>query len=234
MSQVGNKGRAPDEMRCTATSQRSGERCKAWRLVGLTVCRFHGGANKPAIAKREKAKLMIKTHAKATAFAVRLAAADGATVDPLEHLATCLAEASGYKQFWANMVGGLNEAAEREAAAHGTLRGELSYSAPTDELDELAVSTPERLLGLNRHGEAMIHPFVEQFNLALDRHAKFAKMAADAGVSERRVQIAEAQGQIIARVIRGVALELERVLGVKILGHPEFGGIVRRQLESGG
>ena len=35
------------DIRCTATSQRSGERCQAFRMKGWDVCRFHGANSHP-------------------------------------------------------------------------------------------------------------------------------------------------------------------------------------------
>jgi hypothetical protein len=43
-------GKAPEEQQCTATSKRSGERCKAWAVGGSTVCRMHGGKSPRGVA----------------------------------------------------------------------------------------------------------------------------------------------------------------------------------------
>jgi hypothetical protein len=53
----------------------------------------------------------------------------------------------------------------------------------------------------------------------LDRAAKLAKTALDAGVQERQVRLAEAQGRLVAQVIREV---------LRALGHnPHDPGVVR-------
>lgn len=56
-------GRIPpptDAERCIAV--RHGERCKNYKMTGLTVCRHHGGGSRAAKAKSEKAKLVTQMH----------------------------------------------------------------------------------------------------------------------------------------------------------------------------
>jgi hypothetical protein len=60
---------------CTATSKRSGERCRAWAIAGAKTCRTHGSATKRA---RNKAALR-RADAKA------LAALQALEVRPLDH-----------------------------------------------------------------------------------------------------------------------------------------------------
>lgn len=54
--------------------------------------------------------------------------------------------------------------------------------------------------------------------------AQVSKMALDAGVAERQVRIAEAQGQMLAEAIRGILEE------IGVWGKPEVPRIVRRHL----
>jgi hypothetical protein len=44
-------------------------------------------------------------------------------------------------------------------------------------------------------GELVIHPYVRQYERALDREAKYAGMCLDAGVSERQQQLVEMLGE---------------------------------------
>ena len=46
-----------------------------------------------------------------------------------------------------------------------------------------------------------VHPYVRLWNEERDRLAKVAKMAIDAGVAERQVKIAEAEGQEVYRIV---------------------------------
>lgn len=67
--------------------------------------------------------------------------------------------------------------------------------------------------------------WVDMYWTAHDRLVKVAAATLKAGVEERRVKIAEEQGQIIADAIRGMLADL----GVEIT--PEVRGVVRRHLE---
>jgi hypothetical protein len=60
---------------------------------------------------------------------------------------------------------------------------------------------------------------------SMDRLVTYSKIALAAGVEERRVRLAEQQGQLIAEVIRGVLT----ALGVD--QHPEAPRVVRRHLQ---
>ena len=62
---------------------------------------------------------------------------------------------------------------------------------------ESAVILEKRLLG-----------FQAVYGEWIDRSAKHAKLALDAGVEERKVRIAEQQGELIAQVIRSILGDL--------------------------
>jgi hypothetical protein len=202
-------------------------------MLGLTVCRFHGGGA-PHVKAAGKRRVVVETakvraKEKALAYASRMIAAEGLeNVDPAQKLVETLLQWDALSNYWGEMCAAL-DVASAEKIGQG-LRGELKYSAPTDELDELAVGTNDHLLGFNRHGEAAIHPFVLEYKDALRERAKVAKMCLDAGIAERRVKLAEAQGKLIANVIRGLVAEIEKMLGQPISSRPEFAPMVRRQL----
>ena len=219
---------SPDENRCIHKANATGERCRRKATKGTTVCCVHGARApqvKRAIAKKQAQEAALK-------YASGVMKRQGVDMDPAQHLVGALYEAQGMKAYFGAFVARLDE--ESQAQAKGGLRGVLQYSLPDDELDELAVSSNEMLLGFNRHGEAQIHPFVEQFNLWFDKHLKAADMCLKAGIAERKVKLAEEQGQIMVRIIRGMALELERTLGTPILSRPDFPAMVRRHLALGG
>lgn len=50
--------------------------------------------------------------------------------------------------------------------------------------------------------EARVHILVGLYNDERDRMVRYAKLCLDAGVDERRVRLAEAQGQLLARVVQ--------------------------------
>lgn len=79
------------------------------------------------------------------------------------------------------------------------------------------------LLGENRHGEQMIHPYVDERNKAATRWARTSKYALDAGVSQKRVEIEQQRAEMMATALRATlaALGLDAATqqrGLSILG----------------
>jgi hypothetical protein len=190
-----------DKRRCTATAKRSGERCRRAAIVGGTVCSFHGGKAPQVSRAAEVRAAKLAAHAEAE----RMVARAGVGADPVEHLVESLYRAAALVEVWGSMVAAIDQRAEEEAAEHGEIRGGLSYvEADSDSRDELAVRPRDRLLALNYRGEAAIHPYVREYQDALERQAKFAKLCIDAGVAERQVRLAENYAQLMADVFRRV------------------------------
>jgi hypothetical protein len=177
--------------KCTAKSKQTGKRCGQYPVPGAKVCRFHGG-KAPQV---EKAAEIRAAKQQAHAAAERMVALAGVDADPIEHLLESLHRAAQLVQVWGSMVAAIDAAAEAEAK---DIRGSLGYTENDDEdsHDELNVVSLDRIVTLNRHGEAQIHPFVEEYDKWVERRAKFAKLCIDAGVAERQVELAEQQVEI--------------------------------------
>lgn len=178
--------------------------CESWPVKGTPVCRMHGGSAKQV--KRAAAVRAAKVEA--IAEAERMVARAGVEADPLEHLLESLYRAAALVEVWGRMVADIDAQAAREMGEN--VRGELGYVEVDDEdsHDVLRVEAKDRLMGLNHKGEASVHPYVIEYNQALDRRAKFAKMCLDAGVAERQIKLAEEQAQMIASVINGILSDL--------------------------
>lgn len=188
-------------MKCQAR-KRDGTPCQAWAIKGTTVCRVHGG-RAPQVKRAAARNLALKR-------AERMVELSGVDMDPIQHLLDCLHRAATLVHVWGIMVAALDAAGEDEAEADDRLRGELRYAeAPEDSYDVLSVSSNERLLGFNYRGEATIHPFVAEYNQALERRAKFAKMCLDAGVSERQIQLAERIGEQLSGLFERTVSAIE-------------------------
>lgn len=101
--------------------------------------------------------------------------------------------------------------------------GEVSYF--TDQLQKLEehelIERPEtsvheagegekgsKDLRTETKGPAQLHLLIRERQRAVDRLAKTAKMALDAGVAERQVALAERQGDMIAHVLQAVLTRL--------------------------
>jgi hypothetical protein len=96
---------------CTATSKRSGERCRRSPVEGSTVCATHGGSARQV---KEAGK-----QREALAVAQRMVQRAGVDVDPIEHLLDSLHLASQLVRVWGTMVAAIDEAAERRPAGVG-------------------------------------------------------------------------------------------------------------------
>lgn len=114
---------ADDPRRCQAKSKRSQEQCKAWAIVGLTVCRMHG-ANADARAAAQKrqdrafAEKALRTYGEPVA------------VDPLDALLAELHRTAGHVAWLALLIGDLEHGVNDE----GRLRSGLKqYNAETGE-----------------------------------------------------------------------------------------------------
>lgn len=209
---------------CAATT-RSGKPCSNPPVTGATVCRMHGGSAPQVKSAAKHRAAVMEAHAEAE----RMVARAGVEADPIEHLMDSLYRVAALADVYGRMVAELDEGAQRDMAeTDRDTRGELGYHLLRDEdghEDGVSVASGDRLLGLDRHGAAQLHPFVVEYHRLLEQRAKLAKLAIDAGVQERQVQIAEQVGQTIARVIEGTLADL----GVEQT--PEVGRVVRRHLE---
>lgn len=187
---------------CVAKSKRSGERCKGQAVTGALVCRMHGGAA-PQVKQGAVRRLAI-------AEAQRLVATDGSDMSPLDYLVDSLRRAFQWMRVWGVMVADLDDHADLQSRERDALRGALHYEhAERNQQGEiLTVTTSETLLGFNFRGEASIHPFVEQYERAMERVAKFAKLAIDAGIDEARLQLEASQVEVAVRAFEAMLTEL--------------------------
>ena len=215
----------PVESRCPTIIKETGEQCKNAAVYGLTHCRAHSTRTHRAAGRRRTAK------AKALIYTSRMIRTGGLTASPEEHLIDTLVRADALVIYWGELIARMDEVGHaRTLAGADRFRGELRYSLPTDELDELSVSSEEPLLGFNRHGDAAVHPFVEEYNKALKLKMTAAKLCLDAGIAERQIRVKEEQGRMLAGAVRGITAALEQRLGVQIAAQEWYPALVREQL----
>jgi hypothetical protein len=210
-----------DERRCTATAKRSGQRCRRAAIVGGTVCSFHGGKAPQVRQAAEVRTAKLAAHAEAE----RMVARAGVAAHPVEHLLESLHRVAALVEVWGAMVATLDERGGLEARKGGGLRGEMGVVIEERRGGyKMQVRSKDRLLALDRHGMAQLHPFYREYRDVLELRAKLAKLCLDAGVAERQVRLAEEQAQLLAEVITGVFenLGIERT--------PEVLGAVARRL----
>jgi hypothetical protein len=94
--------------------------------------------------------------------------------------------------------------------------GEVAYTTMKIEQLEEATERPQtdseksgaEHVSEHKEGPTDLHLWIRVRQQCMERLAKFSKMALDANISERQVQIAEGQGSQLAVVLQGIFTEL--------------------------
>lgn len=195
--------------RCTATSKSTGERCKKYPLRGQTVCKYHGGNN--AVSKAAGERRIRKREALAQAN--RLVQRDGVDMDPIDHLLDSLYRAAQMVRVYGIMCAEIDDSADEELSDDKT-RGELGYHVVTEEVGEgreierFLVQSKDKLLTLNKHSEAQLHPFLVAYAEANRDRAKFAKMCIDAGIAKMQMELVERQVDMAQEALEATIVEM--------------------------
>lgn len=173
--------------RCSAHRKYDGKPCTQRKMKGQGVCKTHGGMakqNRVAGARRVAEEAAVKAVA---LFGARR------DVHPADALIELVQWTAGEVEYWRERVRVLAAEDER-ALTWGKTKvvDKGSGEAPgVDETEEAGPSVAYRML-----------------TSAQDRLASYCVAALKAGVEERRVQLAEAQGQQVAGAIRAILAEL--------------------------
>ncbi|QXT62744.1 hypothetical protein [Tessaracoccus palaemonis] len=180
---------------CTATAKSTGAPCRNHALPGLTVCRIHGGATKAAKAKQKRELERTRAANLATRFGVPI------DTTPQQALLDEVQRAAGMVAYYGAKVQAL-EADNPDTLVYGTTRQEARTGAE---------------YGTTRVDEATPNMWLTLWNDERDRLVRVSAAAIKAGIEERRVQLAEQQGQLIASVIRRVLDRLHLTQAQQIL-----------------
>lgn len=168
--------------RCTATSTRSGARCRQRPISGGTVCVTHGG-RAPQVRAAATARL-----------AAAAAAADVATygarrdIDPAEALLEEVQWSAGHVAWLRARV------------------GELDAKALAMGVAEQRVSADGSKVVVIR---AQANVWVDLYERERRHLVAVCAAALRAGIEDRTVRLAERQGELLAVVIRGVLTDLD-------------------------
>lgn len=206
-------GDPKEPRKCRATSKSTGKQCRRNALDGAVVCDLHGG-KAPQVKAAAERRLQAEEARRACD---RLGVA--VEVDPGEALMQELWETAGNVAFYRELVQQLPTHPEAD-----------EYVAPEGDGDGHWERGESGVYGRTYHvsgiptGEAKPNVLVVLYNEERKHLAAVATAALKAGVEERRVQMAEQQGQLLAQVIKGVLTELG------VMDRPEVPAIVRRHL----
>ena len=176
--------RGDHERRCTAKT-RAGTQCKLWALKGLNVCKYHGGAPKSVrevgLKRHAKQQAMKKLAKQNALFAAKVEDADPGT-----QLLELVRWTAGEVMFWREEVRALAEEKPDRLTWGVTKETHLG---------------PESAAGLPVAYQAL--------TAAQDRLAHYCSVTLKAGVEERRVRLAEQQGDLVVTVIQRILEALD-------------------------
>lgn len=164
--------------------KRDGAQCKQWALVGQRVCKFHGGRHSLA----EKAKAQIQHDRMMRTYLGQLKIETGA--DPAHVIMEEIARTHAVVLWLEDQVAQLR----------------------SDELiwvrDEETESTVAGQAGTITRHQHRLNVWVESLQKERAHLVRTCQVAIQAGLAERQIRVAEAQGALVATVIRGVLGEL--------------------------
>jgi hypothetical protein len=132
-------------------------------------------------------------------------------LDPEEALLECIRIAGGEVRYASERIAELRP---EEAV------GPVVTTRPLKE--EKGAESPE--YRIEEHGAPAVHIWIEVRHRAMDRLVNYTKIAIAAGLEERRVRVAEQQGELLAKAVQGILKELG------VADDPKAPEIVRRHL----
>ena len=184
--------------KCKATAKSTGQRCQAWAMAGSEVCRVHGGR-----APQVKAAAKRRLAEQAAQQAVRTL---GLPVDisPTEALLEEVRWTAGHVAWLRSRV---QELAEEPTHRHVSYDGEDEELLETPRRGALTWGTTKVKTGGDDAGttqEAKPSVWYELYTRERTHLIKVCDAAIRAGVEERRVRLAEQQGDLLALAIRQI------------------------------
>jgi hypothetical protein len=165
---------------CTATSKQSGERCRRAPIKGGTVCKIHGGGSSrvQAAADRRLAEVEMQDAVKTLGLPV--------DIDPAKALLDEIHWCAGHVAW---------------------LRGKVQEISDAD----LVWGASDHQHGYNDKGgvdmktdKAGPNAWLELYNQERDRFHRVCALALRSGIEERRVKLAEQQGDLVAAVVNRI------------------------------
>ena len=187
---------------CTATSKQSGERCRRAPIKGGTVCKIHGGGSGKvqAAADRRLAEVEMQDAVKTLGLPV--------DIDPAKALLDEIAYTYGHVQWLRAKV--------QELGSDELVWGKVQTDAGIGPQGPVDTTTEKS--GPN--------VWYQMYLTEREHLVKVTSAALRAGIEERRVKLAEQQGDLVAAVVNRIlaALNLtpEQAAMVPIIVPREF------------
>lgn len=183
------------EWRVTCKAHRSdGHFCTKFPIKGGVVCGTHGGQT-PRVREAAQRRWSEWETLRKVTRGLTSAGFDLRNVDPIEELLWAVAVSSQAVKWLAYQI------AELKTPDPNVTDSEIEDLEGIDDEGNPVMVRRDQLYTMREDGSGSIHPLWTQWNLERSKHAKFAKMAVDAGVSERMVRIAEAQSEMVVETL---------------------------------
>lgn len=178
------------DRQCTATSKRSGERCKKWAIKGAKTCLAHGSGSKKARAAAAR-RVEEEKAARQAQKAVELLGIQR-DISPSEALLEEVRWTAGHVDWLRDRVKEL----EREQLVWGKTKEKTATGGEDAgfDVEVTEASVPSVWYSLYEKERAHL--------------VAVCSAALRAGVEERRVRLAESQGEQVAAVIRAILDDL--------------------------
>lgn len=188
---------------------------------GIGRCKFHGG-------RAPRAQL-----AGVVELARRQAVIMGTPLEisPHDAILQCIHIAAGEVQYASERITELDadEAIVQSVTVLERPRkffggAEAPSGDEAEEEHEDGTYSSARVTEVKTETTAQLNVWIRVRQAAMDRLVTYSATALKAGIEERRVKIAEQQGQLLAQVIRGILAELG------VAEHPQAPAVVRKHL----
>lgn len=179
----------------------SGLPCLKFAIRGGNVCEMHGGAAPHVRAAAEARREMAAVERRLASQMVS-AGMDPVYEDPIQTLLWLVSTSAQSVRWLAERVAELGTPDPTDPEPLADIVGMNDQGQP------IMRQPWAKIYGRTNTGDLGVHPLWTKWNEERDRLAKFSKLAVDAGVSERMVRIAEAQGAAVAGVVVEVLVAL--------------------------
>jgi hypothetical protein len=177
--------RIPRVQLCGARNRNKTGTCKreaGWGTdhLGFGRCKLHGGSHRNGR----------KAAAKQEMAAQSLVMGIPVDIDPMEALLQCVRIAAGEVIYASEQLKSLR------------LEDAIVNYEEVEESEEFGTKT-------KKTSDSRLHIWIETRQQAMDRLARYSKMAIDSGIAERQVVLAEKIGGLMGRLIQGVLGDLD-------------------------
>ena len=170
--------------------RRDGQPCGLNPVEFLGVCRVHGGNTQHAKKKRKELKQEEVAKRAVKTFGIPK------EIDPHEALLEEVHRTAGHVDWLAQIIGDLPADTEQTE--------EMNQSSIVWGITQHVYRGSEEFPGTDVFREAKPSVWIDLYQREREHLVKVCKAALDAGIDERRVQIAEQQGAIVARAMTGL------------------------------